>query len=99
MGQPRRKVAGGVDGIARRAAQRHADRHDEHRHRKTPQAAHPDLGGVLFVADHEDDEHQQERADRLAEEVAGFVHDGGHRAEDSQFRRRVVRGVEMVFII
>ena len=41
----------------------------------------------------------QEEADRLAEEVAGFVHDGGHRAEDSELGRRVVRGVEVVFII
>ena len=99
MGQPRRQVAGRVDGIARRTAQRHADGHDEHRHRKAPQAAHPDLGGVLFVADDEDDEHQQERADHLAEEVAGLVNDGGHRAEYPQFRRRIVRGVEMVLII
>ena len=46
-------------------------------------ASHPDFGGVLLVADGEDHEHQQERADHLAEEVARFVHDGGHRAEDT----------------
>ena len=47
VGHTRRQVARRVDGIARRAAQRHADGHDEHRHGQASEASHPDFRGVL----------------------------------------------------
>ena len=48
---------------------------------RLPEASHPDFRGVLFVADGQDHEHQQERAEEFAEEVARLVHDRGHGAE------------------
>ena len=98
MDAARAEVTGRVDGISGRAAERHADGHDEGRHREGAEAAHADRGGVLLRREHQDDEDQQPGAHELAKEVACAVGDGGHGAEGAELRV-AVRGRVIVILV
>ena len=98
MRQTRRQVAGRIDGVTRRSAERHAQRHDQHRNGEGSQCSHAHFGGVAVDRKGQDDEDQHERADDFADEVAAVVADSRNRAEGTQFGRRVRRGIVVVLI-
>ena len=56
MRDARREVAGRVDGVTRRTAERHAQRDDQHRDGEGADGSHAQFGGVAARGEREDDE-------------------------------------------
>src|SRR5258707_14663484 len=89
MGDSRAKIASRIDGIPGGTAKRKADRPDEAPNKIWSK---PSRGTVLRYGLCEDcaaDEHENERADDLADEVGGDVANGCRRAKDRQLHRGV----------
>src|SRR5436190_15872634 len=85
MHEARAEIAGGIEGVTGRAAERKADAEDEHADEQRLQAAAEyerqvdvaRLGqGLRVRGDRQDAEHQDRRADDLGDAVPGGVADG-----------------------
>lgn len=98
VGEARAEVAGGIDGVAGGAAERHAYHHHKECDRQCADGTEAHFGGVAFFGKEEYDYHKHKGADGLGEEIAEAVSDGRNGGEHAEFGVGAVGGVEMVLI-
>ena len=103
VGNTRSEVTGGIHGVSRSAAKRHAEGHDDISDRHWTERWEAEgvafrVVNVALRAEGDDKEYQQQRGDELADEVAWIVADGRSRAEHAELGVLVLSGVEVVFI-